>query len=159
MSDDTRSGGQPDSQVSFWDRTKIKWITGAIGAIILAVIGALAQDVVQRVIGEPTGIDVSVSQGDECNARGWVYPEGPDSELMNTPPGTGKRIKGKTWDQDPDAFGSVPAGPVKLNMVVTAKAARRAVLLHKLTFRVTEKKKAMQGTPGCSGPLPASVTW
>ncbi|MBT2385006.1 hypothetical protein [Streptomyces sp. ISL-11] len=127
-----------------------KKVLAGIGAAVLAIIGVLVtkgtEEVKEKLIGEPTGIEVDVEQGSDCNAAGWVYPRSPDSELMNRPPGTGKRIEGKTWDQDPDAFGAVPAGPVKLHMAVTTKAVRSAIILKSLTFHVVEKKKMVEGT-------------
>ncbi|GGX63319.1 hypothetical protein GCM10010324_05090 [Streptomyces hiroshimensis] len=149
MSDDAQGGGQPDGDGPFWKGAKKKVLAG-IGAAVVAVIGfvvtQVGTDVKDKVFGEPTGIDVDVEQGSDCNSSGWIYPNSPDSERMNTPPGAGKRIQGMTWDQDPDAFGAVPAGPVKLHMAVTTKAVRSAVILKSLTFHLVEKKTPVEGT-------------
>ncbi len=87
---------------------------------------------------------------------GYVYPS------KNTPglstsvePGTGPRHDGKTWDEDPAAFGAVPGSPTLIDIYLSG-SSDRAVTIVGLKFHVISRKPQVHGpwleVPGqCGG--------
>jgi hypothetical protein len=150
-----------------WKRTKVRIAAGATA--VLTIVGTaalikLADTATTTVLGKvvelnvDTGgpiLNVEAAQGMDCSANGWIYPYPPSSELMQSPPGTGQRNNGKTWDQDPAAFGAVPAGPVRLFVSATGKS-QSAVILTGIDFHLDLKRPPVVGTgvnlaSGCGG--------
>ncbi|MGA5895135.1 hypothetical protein [Streptomyces venetus] len=141
------------------------WIVGIIATALTTVAAGLIADgltsvgtsvreiidgdnrsvVIRDKHGPVLAVTVEQGDGDGCNAPGWVYPEPPSAPLMNTPPGTGPRKHGKTWDEDPLAFGAVAVGPVALYISAQARD-NRAIILNNITFHVVERKPPLKGT-------------
>ena len=89
-------------------------------------------------------LKVEVAQGMGCSGNGWVFPK--DSGITSaTPPGSGPRRGGRTWDADPAAFGAVPAGDVTLYISATGPTDH-AVTLTGLDFHVSTREDAVSGT-------------
>ena len=74
---------------------------------------------------------------------GYVYP-GSSGITTAIPPGTGPKRGGKTWDQNPWAFGAVPAGPARIKIYLTGPADH-AVVITGLQFHVLSRKPAFSG--------------
>ncbi|MFJ3728271.1 hypothetical protein ACIPYQ_37675 [Streptomyces sp. NPDC090045] len=147
-----------------WKRVRV-WLVGLVLASVTAAVSSLVTDALtgagqslRRIIsgdnreviikdeqGPILGVHVEQGDGDGCNAPGWVYPESPAAPIMNRPPGTGIRKDGKTWDQDPPAFGAAPAGPVTLYISARARD-ERAIIIHDIRFRVVERRPPIHGT-------------
>ncbi|MFD7457811.1 MULTISPECIES: hypothetical protein [unclassified Streptomyces] len=165
MAEETPSTSQDrDKHIPPWKRAKI-WVIGIVAASITAALsGALSNlvtstgesirrlvfgDTREVVIKNEKGpiLSVSVEQGDAngCNGSGWVYPHPPSSPLMKTPPGSGPRVEGKTWDQNPSAFGAAPAGNVTLYVSASARD-NRAIILRNIKFKVVSRKPPIHGT-------------
>lgn len=138
-------------------------LTAALTAVVTELISSAAHNV-PRVIhglmgGTPSGKEINVSlktasgptialiasQGMGCPpAQGWIYPY-PPQKMSNLPPGKGMRMKGRTWDRDPLAFGAVPADPVTL-FIYTTSRLNHAIILTNLRIHVTSRRVALRGT-------------
>jgi len=154
--------GHAPEQSPFWTRSK-KWITGIVAASATAVLTAwvttlfaaapsVVEDIVrgegnQRTVKTASGptLSVSVEQGNACNANGWVYPNPSSGAQMQIPPGEGRRIGGRTWDEDPQAFGAKPAGPVRLLLAASATQTR-AVILTRIDVTLVNRTEPIEGT-------------
>ncbi|MEU6336322.1 hypothetical protein ABZ839_18055 [Streptomyces cellulosae] len=140
-----------------------KWLLAALGVIATGVITAwltglfstgeatvLNKPISFGINSGPGGplLNVSVQPGvgGECGQEvSQVYPYPPSHPLMNTPPGSGPRKDGKTWDEDPHAFGAVPAGPAWLNAALTTDDDR-SVIITNIVFHVTHSEPKVTGT-------------
>jgi hypothetical protein len=160
MSDSQEEASEPKK--GFFSRTR-KWILGALGVVATGVITAwligLFSTGEAKILNKPIniGIDsegggpllnVSVHPGvgGECGQEvSQVYPYAPSHPLMNTPPGAGSQKEGKTWDEDPKAFGAVPAGPAWLYVALTADDDR-SVIITNIEFHVAETGPPVKGT-------------
>ncbi|WP_329123963.1 hypothetical protein [Streptomyces sp. NBC_01353] len=122
------------------------WATQGVEKATRAVGNTLGLTV--RTPGPTIHIDVEQGFGHHdaytCDGSGWVFPWDPDSKAANTPPGQGERRGGKTWDEDPAAFGGVPAGPLDLVITVSGES-EKAIVLKDLTFHVEERRPPLAG--------------
>ncbi|MGY5129223.1 hypothetical protein [Streptomyces nigrescens] len=107
----------------------------------------VAGQVVKLVANTPNGptLNVTVVQGFGCNGNGWIFPVSSSDGLVNEPPGSGRRIDGKSWDQNPAAFGATPAGPVQIYLTATGKT-ERPIILTGIHFRVEKRERPKTGT-------------
>jgi hypothetical protein len=149
-------------------RAARKWIIGALLAGLAASITAVMVNLVQKELsslgpayyGSDTGggqeintasgpiIAVSVGEGFNggCfgNMPGWVFPAKSVS-VLSAPPGSGIRHQGRTWDQDPYAFGAAAADSVMLRIIASGPSAR-AIVLDGIKVRVLHRRPPLHGT-------------
>lgn len=122
------------------------WATQGVEEATRAIGNTLGMTV--RTPGPTVHVDVAQGFGKQdgysCDGSGWVFPWDPDSKSANTPPGQGEVRGGKTWDEDPAAFGGVPAGPLEMIITVNGKSDE-AIVLTDLTFHVEERKPPLAG--------------
>jgi hypothetical protein len=113
----------------------------AIGEGIVDTVRGPGRIEFQTENGPLVGIDVY--RGNVCAGNGYVYPS--DSGITtSTPPNEGPKVNGKAWNEDPEAFGAVPAGPAKLYIGATGPEDH-SITLTGLTFNVTESKPPLDG--------------
>lgn len=131
---------------------------GVVTGVLINLLTPGAQQSLRRIVsgddreiiikdkkGPILGVHIEQGDADGCNARGWIYPDPPTAPIMNTPPGSGPRRNGKTWDEDPAAFGAAPAGPVTLYISARARD-ERAIIIHNISFHVVERREPIRGT-------------
>jgi hypothetical protein len=75
---------------------------------------------------------------------GWVFPAGSTS-VISAAPGNGIKHGGKTWDQDPPAFGAVRADFILLS-ITASDSSPSTIVLHGIKFRVIHRQPALRGT-------------
>jgi hypothetical protein len=155
-------GPETVPSTTFWTKTR-KWVTGILVASLTAALTALILSILQSTpdavrdvlsghsrtvtINTSNGptLSVSIEQGFQCNASGWVFPVSPTDPLVNSPPGEGQKIDGQTWNQNPAAFGAQPAGPVRLT-VAASTAQTRAITLRDIEIELVERHEPLMGT-------------
>ncbi|WP_371616366.1 hypothetical protein [Streptomyces sp. NBC_00454] len=140
-----------------------KWLLGAFGVVATGVVVAWLTGLIStgeaKVLNQPVrlgvrseeagpllNIGVQPGMAGTCGKEvSQVYPYSTSDPLMNTPPGSGPRKNGKTWDEDPHAFGAVPAGPAWLTVALTA-SDDRAVVITNVVFHTMDVKPGLTGT-------------
>ncbi len=140
-----------------------KWLLAALGVIVTGVITAWLTGFFSTgeavILNKPVSLGINSEEGGpllnvsiqpgvggECGQEvSQVYPYPPSHSLMNTPPGSGPRKDGKTWDEDPHAFGAVPAGPAWVSAALTTDDDR-SVIITDIDFHVTDSRPALKGT-------------
>ncbi|MCA6090939.1 hypothetical protein LE181_01960 [Streptomyces sp. SCA3-4] len=148
-----------------WHKRAVARVGVAIGTVIVGLVTAWAvglfssgkAEIGGRTVefpiftkgeGAPTlraYVEPGESNGCEEGKVSFVYPNKPSDPLMNTPPGSGPRKNGKTWDKDPEAFGAVPAGPAWLSVLATSED-ERAVIIKNIVFHVQDSGPRIDGT-------------
>jgi hypothetical protein len=71
---------------------------------------------------------------------GWVFPPS-SARLLNSTPGTGIQRKGKTWDQDPQAFGAIPTSGEWMSITASDSSAN-AVVITNINIQVVSRRPA-----------------
>ena len=97
---------------------------------------------------------VKVGFGGCPGGSGYVYPSG-SGITSSMAPGTGPQRNKQTWDQNPGAFGAIPASTVEMEISLTGPE-NHAVVITGLQFHVHSRKPAPAGVwlyvPGqCGG--------
>jgi hypothetical protein len=110
-------------------------------------------------LGGPV-LQIMVVQGwmscTDITSNGWVFPEPPD-QIAQFAPGTGPKRDRQTWDQDPSAFGAVPAAQVGVIIEATGRVGQPAIVLTGIRVHVLQRKPPVGGTrlniipEGCGG--------
>ncbi|MEU1465234.1 hypothetical protein ABZ467_32060 [Streptomyces sp. NPDC005727] len=149
---------EPSSPTPWWRRVKV-WILGLLTAVVSAWLVSFIStgkapflgsegdiSINEEDQGPVLNVGVEPGSGGECGEEvAWVYPKSPTDPLMNTSPGRGPRVDGKTWDEDPKAFGAAPAGPAWLSIAATT-TSERVVIITNIAFHVVERKSPVKGT-------------
>ncbi|MFF0000740.1 hypothetical protein [Streptomyces avermitilis] len=157
MSGESSPEGAGRRTSSKWKKKSIALASAGLAVIATAVLtylGTIGAEKATEIFGngfemdvktEGAELNIQVAQGESyCGGSGWVFPWDPSGKLANTPPGSGERRDGKTWDQDQAAFGGVPAGPLDIIITVSSES-EKAIVLHDLKFHVEKKQPAVTG--------------
>lgn len=125
----------------------IAWLEGAFRSGKVEILGKVLNiAIVAEKSGPLLNVTVEPGIGGECGEEvSLVYPYAPSDPLMNTPPTSGPRKDGKTWGEDPHAFGAVPAGPAWLSVALTTDDDR-SVIIENIAFRVEDSQPRLVGT-------------
>lgn len=136
------------------------------GAETTPVITPGTGHVVQIRAASASGVAISttVDQGLGCAGQGMVYPGSVVPEMStHIRPGTGPKLAGSTWDQEPRAFGAVPAGPVSIVLSLTGPT-RHTVTVTGVALNVVRRRSQVVGpwvnraqNCGHPGPFRAAV--
>ncbi|MER6250198.1 hypothetical protein ABT224_02205 [Streptomyces sp. NPDC001584] len=140
-----------------------KWILGVCGVVATGVIVAWLTGLFSTgeatILNKPFRLGINSEEagpllnvgvkpgvGGECEEEvSQVYPYPPSHPLMNVAPGSGPQKNGKTWDEDPRAFGAIPAGPAWLTVALTTDDDR-SVIITNVVFHAVDSKPGLKGT-------------